>query len=217
MSHSQTLLTWAQSVLGKPITANKTLAGDQSVVFQIIANNRKYFLKIAPSLEAERDRLVWLQGKFSAPKVVGFTHIAGNDAILMTALPGKTLKDLIMLWSPEKIVQKLAQAIQSVHSLDISDCPFGNHTDGYVVVHGDACLPNFLFDGDVFSGVIDVGEMRVAHPNIDLSAAVWSLQHNLGPGYGKLFLERYGISHPTDEQVESLRIQYESWQNEHGL
>jgi aminoglycoside phosphotransferase len=40
-------------------------------------------------------------------------------------------------------------------------------------VHGDACLPNFV---------------RIDSPEIDLAAAVWSLDHNLGPGFGGAFL-----------------------------
>jgi len=59
--------------------------------------------------------------------------------------------------------------------------------------------------------------MTVADPEVDLSAAVWSLQHNLGSGFGKMFLERYGVRDATDEYVESLRMRYEDMQQTWGL
>lgn len=86
-----------------------------------------------------------------------------------------------------------------------------------MLVHGDACLPNFIFQGEKFSGYIDLGDLMVAKPEIDFAAAIWSLQYNLGPGHGKRFLEKYGVQNVTDEMVEKLRLQYEDTQKEWGL
>lgn len=80
-------------------------------------------------------------------------------------------------------------------------------TDPFII-HGDACLSNFIFDGDQFSGYIDLGDMRTDYPEVDLSAAVWSLQFNLGSGYGSRFLKKYGYHDSSEEMIEKLRFQY---------
>ena len=49
----------------------------------------------------------------------------------------------------------------------------------------------------------------VASPKVDFSAAIWSLQYNLGSGYGGMFLKKYGVENVSDEMVEKLRLKYE--------
>ncbi|MDP3957348.1 MAG: phosphotransferase [bacterium] len=165
-------------------------------------------------MEKERERLEWLNGELPTPKVVGFTKIDDKDALLLSAIEGKNLAALCKEWSPEKVVDKLAEAVQQFHATDPQDCPFGTFEAGRVLVHGDACLPNFIFHGDNFSGYIDLGDLRVANTEVDLCAAVWSLQYNLGAGYGGMFLKKYGRENVTDELVERLRLKYEDMQKE---
>jgi aminoglycoside phosphotransferase len=86
-----------------------------------------------------------------------------------------------------------------------------------VLVHGDACLPNFLFAEDGCLGYVDMGGVAVDDVETDLSAAIWSLHFNLGPGYGAMFLKRYGMGDAADEYVETLRLRYENKQDEWGL
>ena len=66
-------------------------------------------------------------------------------------------------------------------------------------MHGDACLPNIMCrDDGAVNGYIDLGEMGVGDIEVDLSAAVWSLQYNLRPGHGGQFLRAYGLpTQPT--------------------
>lgn len=156
----------------------------------------------------EKDRLSWLSHKIPAPKVIGFTKGHGREALLMSAIPGIDLAHLCNSWPTDKIVKKLAEALISLHSIEIQDCPFGKKENKKVLVHGDACLPNFIFLDDIFSGYIDLGDVSIGHPEIDLSAAVWSLQHNLGAGYGLRFLQEYGVERADEAMVEKLRQQY---------
>lgn len=106
------------------------------------------------------------------------------------------------------IIARLAAALRAVHAVDIADWPFGGV--GPVLVHGDACLPNFLFQGDHLSGCIDVGDMRLGDPEVDLAAAVWSLQYNVGRGHGLALLREYGVMDADEEKVERLRRSYET-------
>jgi aminoglycoside phosphotransferase len=79
----------------------------------------------------------------------------------------------------------LASALRAFHSVNASGCPFTSYIPGKSLVHGDACLPNVMCrdDGPV-NGYIDLGEMGVGDIEVDLSSAVWSLQHNSAPNVG---------------------------------
>jgi aminoglycoside 3'-phosphotransferase II len=46
--------------------------------------------------------------------------------------------------------------------------------------HGDACLPNFLTQGGLLTGVVDLGRAGVAHPAQDWALALRSMHDNFG-------------------------------------
>lgn len=61
------------------------------------------------------------------------------------------------------------------------------------IIHGDACLPNYILDDFKFSGFVDVGEGGIGDRHIDLFWCVWSLAFNLGTNeYKDYFLSAYG-------------------------
>jgi len=210
-------IEWVETLLDDKISATKERYGDQSTVYRINTPHGNYFLKIASNLAAEREKLDWLNGRLPVPKVIGFANIEDKDALLMSAIEGKNLAELKKGWSADKVVDSLAEVLLRFHATDAKDCPFGDHSPNKILVHGDACLPNFIFQSDVFSGYIDLGDARIDTPDADLSASVWSLQHNLGSGHGLRFLEKYGIKNATEEMVEKLRLQYEETQRKWGL
>ena len=125
----------------------------------------------------------------------------------MSAVEGDSLSSLSALLPPQAIIARLATALRDLHAAPAADWPFGG--EGSVLVHGDACLPNFLFVGGHLSGYIDVGDMALADPEVDLAAAVWSLQYNMGAGHGLAFLREYGVVGMDEEDVERLRLSYE--------
>ena len=213
----EAFIEWASIELGGGVSSERAAHGDQSTVYKLTSPRGVYFLKIAEDLKKERARLSWLAGKLPVPAVHGFTRIGEKEALLLSEVPGRNLADLSKVWSADKVIQKLAEALQRFHSTDAAGCPFGENGAGKVLAHGDACLPNFIFDGDKLSGYLDLGDMRVDDPAVDLSAAVWSLQYNLGPGHGLPFLREYGIKEATEEMTEDLRLRYEAMQAEWGL
>jgi aminoglycoside phosphotransferase len=214
---AQDFIIWAEKQLGTPVIASKAPHGDEGVVYRLETVRDIFFLKIASKLINERDRLLWLAGRLPVPQVIDFTHIKDNDALLLSAIEGSDLRTLAKIWEPNQVIDSLVDTLHRFHATDSKDCPFGSMGLNKVLVHGDACLSNFIFNGNSFSGYIDLGALRIDNPEVDLAAAVWSLQYNLGPGYGALFLRKYGIKEGTEELAERLKLQYEYYQKEQGF
>ena len=64
---------------------------------------------------------------------------------------------------------------------------------GDVLLHGDYCLPNILFDNWSFSGFIDLGNGGVGNRHVDLYWGAWTLRFNLGTDeFRSLFFDAYG-------------------------
>lgn len=216
---SQFFINWAKDLISNDATVNKEHHGDEGVVYKIDSKGGNYFLKIKinSTFSKERERLVWFQGKLPVPRVVNFTDKDGAGAMLLTALEGKNLAALCKEWPVEKIIDKLADALHQFHKTDTQGWPFDKTDSKKILVHGDACLPNFIFNSDLFSGYIDLADAKLADPEIDLAAAIWSLQYNLGPGHGSEFLKKYGYHNTTEDMAEKLHLQYENYQQEHGF
>lgn len=61
-----------------------------------------------------------------------------------------------------------------------------------VVTHGDACCPNFIGQGELLSGLIDLGRAGIADRHMDLALAHRSIGRNYGPEHAEAFLDAYG-------------------------
>lgn len=171
-----------------------TWAGEQSTVFHVLTDDGVVaFLKVGAGLAPERDRLGWLEGRLPVPGVSSFGSTEHADWLLMRPLEGLDLSNLKHTEPPDRIAGWLAEALGVVHAVGGEQCPFGEPSADAVVIHGDACLPNFLFAHGRLSGVVDVGSCGLGRATADLATAVWSLQFNLGPGHGARFLGAYGL------------------------
>lgn len=198
---------WAsQQVQEEAHSVTQIRSHEANRVFRLDYAERSLYLKIGPALAHEHERLCWLETRFPAPRPLGFVSDDCLDALLMSALPGNDLAALSSIVTSQEIIARLSTALKVLHTSEPIDWTFGG--TGSVLVHGDACLPNFLFCGDHFTGIVDVGDMALGEIETDLSAAIWSLHKNLGSGYGSAFLREYGW-HNTDEgYTERLRLRY---------
>lgn len=204
-----TYTRWAAVQLNvTDLSVKRARSGDNSTVFEIAAGDTRWFLKIGDRLARECAGLRWLQGRLPIPRVVAFDQMGGADALLMAAVPGTNLAALAKSRPPGRIVEMLASALRAFHSASAEDCPFEAYVPGESLVHGDACLPNIIAGDDGSNGFIDLGDMGVGDVEVDLSAAVWSLEYNLGPGFGRAFLTAYGRPGATERDVDRLRAMY---------
>ena len=207
-----TAIRWAATLLDLPgVVAEAANRGDAATTYRLSdSGTAAGYLKVASGgLAGERDRLAWLGRRVAAPGVLGFAESDGREWLLTAPLPGSDLSQPVHTAQPHRLVRLLASALSRLHSLDAAECPFGPAHAGAVVIHGDACLPNFVFDETDLTGYLDVGELRRGSPEVDLAAAVWSLEHNLGPGFGAELLRRYGWPQTDEATVERLRRSYE--------
>ena len=111
-------------------------------------------------------------------------------------------------WPPGRVAATFGAVLREVHGCEAADCPFGVRKRGHVLIHGDFCLPNVLFEAGKLSGLIDVGGAGLGDPRDDLAAGVWTLDYNFGPGYAREFLDAYGWPAMTDAEIERLRRRY---------
>lgn len=73
------------------------------------------------------------------------------------------------------------------------------------LLHGDFCLPNFLFDNWNFSGFIDLGNGGVGDRHIDLFWGAWTLNFNLCTDeYRELFFDSYGRDKIDEEAIRII-------------
>jgi aminoglycoside phosphotransferase len=205
-----TYISWALGRLNVPFpVVKKARSGDRSTVFEIVSGDARWFLKIGDDLAPECDRLQWLQGKLPVPEVVAFDPVDDQDALLTSAVPGTDLAALSKRLSTDEVVEMLASALRAFHSVNANDCPFKAYLPGEALVHGDACLPNFMCQVDgMVNGYIDLGEMGVGDTEVDLSAAIWSLQYNLRADHGVQFLRSYGLPDASDHDARRLWTMY---------
>lgn len=202
-------LSWIAETLARDVDEVVPVwQGDINTVYRVgPTEGVMAYLKVGPRLAPERDRLLWLERVLPVPRVLAFRG-GDPEALLLSPLRGLPLSADEWRARPEEVTRLMGEALRSLHTVDAAGCPFGQPGPNHVLIHGDACLPNFLADRHGLTGYIDLGEACLAPPEIDLAAALWSLQYNLGAGYASAFLAAYG-KRLSDEQIERLRRSYE--------
>jgi aminoglycoside phosphotransferase len=165
-----TYISWSVDRLNVTDAAVKRArSGDNSTVFEIMAADERWFLKIGDRLARECAGLRWLQGRLGVPQVVAFDQVEAADALLTVAVPGTNLARRAESLHPDSIIEMLASALRGFDSVSAEDCPFEAYVPGESLVHGDACLPNITVADDGSNGYIDLGDMEVGDVEVDLS------------------------------------------------
>jgi len=199
---------WLTDVLAVPFKATRHRHSHQDEVYKIETPLANYYLKISESLKAEQDNLKKLEGILNVPRVINFYDADKKDYLLISELPGKNLVELIGEWSKPEIVDRFAQAVRQLHGVDAAKV-FPKASKKDVLSHGDMALPNIVISDQGETGFIDFGQLSFGSPELDLADAIWSLQRNLGPGYGEIFLSKYGPVTITPKIQKALKFKYQ--------
>ena len=177
-------------------------------VWRLAGDSGAVFVKRAAELEGEKSRLEWLAGRLPVPEVVGFVRANGDDWLLTREIPGVPLYDASLGWEPPRVARRFGEILRAIHSVDVSECPFGAAAESHVLIHGDYCLPNVLVQEGGLAGLVDMGRAGRGDPRDDLAAAFWTLHYNYGHGFAPDFLDAYGAPPMTDREIERLRRRY---------
>lgn len=205
---AQSTRDWLSDQLAVDFQMEKHNYSNQDDVYKIQTSEKNFYLKIAPTLIAERDNLLKTKAYLHVPDVIGFSRIVAKDHLLISEVPGKNLAELVGEWEDIAIACEFARAVRNFHALDVGELFPGNKSQGSVVLHGDMSLPNITCTKPGSVSYIDLGQISVGSPDVDLADALWSLQRNISPDYGELFLKEYGDVVITEKLDEALKFRH---------
>lgn len=89
-------------------------------------------LKIQDDSDETRNEvqaMQWLTGRLAVPEVLAHEYKDGKSYLLMTRAIGQMACDKHYMKNPEKLTELLAQALQQLWRIDISDCPLDQRLD----------------------------------------------------------------------------------------
>lgn len=136
--------------------------------------------------------------------VGSLAEVAGNALRELHALPLDVAPTTVERgWDA---LAKLAEASVAA-GIDAVDEPYQRYTpaelldlwqkgrpqaEDLVICHGDPSLPNMMAHQGVFTGWVDLAEVRIADRHLDLAHAHVSVHRNLGPEAVYVFYDTYG-------------------------
>lgn len=78
----------------------------------------------------------------------------------------------------------------------------GDFLSDVTLIHGDLCMPNYMFDASRFSGFIDLDSAGIGDKNCDLFWTLWSMNYNFGSDRCRsVFLDAYGRDAVDEEKI----------------
>jgi hypothetical protein len=99
----------------------------------------------------------------------------------------------------------LASALRALHSVNASGCPFKAYRPGETLVHGDACLPNFMCQDDgIVNGYIDLAGWR-SQPRRQRPVLVSRV---LAGGHRELGAVLDGLARIGEAELAAVRLEH---------
>lgn len=97
-----------------------------SQVFKITKEDNVYYLKVAKLglLTKEYEKLSWLDGKLSVPRVILYDTYNKIEYLITAALKGEMICNKYYENNYDMGIKVLKQAFDNIYNVDISTCPF---------------------------------------------------------------------------------------------
>jgi kanamycin kinase len=98
-------------------------------VYRIQDGDQVVYVKTHPlsphfSFSHEHAILQWLRGQLPVPSVHAYTTDAVYEYLVLSEVPGENCVEAMSRLASDRLVKLLAQGLQHIHALDITDCPF---------------------------------------------------------------------------------------------
>ncbi|GAA1931328.1 aminoglycoside 3'-phosphotransferase [Microbacterium aoyamense] len=175
-------------------------------------------------LARERDRLLWLDGRHPAPRVLSYGADGEAEWLVTAGMPGDHAVGDEWRARRSEAIAAIARGLRAIHAVPVDDEARGWEswvvrrppslgdrpaTDEPVLVHGDACAPNTLISASgEWVGNVDFGDLAVGDRWADLAVASMSLDWNFGDGHQDEFFAAYGIAR-DEERIQYYRALWE--------
>jgi aminoglycoside phosphotransferase len=112
-------------LLGESEWQVNTMGCSGSQVFRVRHGYLKIVARAATiNLRAEKDRLVWLQGRLPVPEVYYYDIDECNEYLYMSEIAGTMACEHVFRDDMPGLIALLAEALHMVHEVDIAECPF---------------------------------------------------------------------------------------------
>ncbi|KHJ55204.1 aminoglycoside phosphotransferase [Aureimonas altamirensis] len=139
---------WARDTIGQAGGAVYRLYGRVGAPDLFLKHGRD---EVADDVTDEMVRLRWLAGYTSVPSVQNFVRTKDEAWLLMTAIPGKTVYQVLEENADARfiVVDAIAAFLRRVHAIPVCECPF-NSDYTYRLSRARARIDSGLVDADDF-------------------------------------------------------------------
>lgn len=127
-----------------------------SQVFRIEKEKDVFFLKVAKKgmLTSEYEKLKWLDGKLSVPKMVLYDYIDDTEYLITESIGGEMVCSEYYVNNPEVGINVIIEAFKQIVNVDIKDCPFDVSIDYKLALVENNLKNNLIHIEDVDKEVL---------------------------------------------------------------
>ncbi|MDP4171140.1 MAG: aminoglycoside 3'-phosphotransferase [Bacillota bacterium] len=114
-----------------------TIGHSEATTFHLASHDDSYYIKIQSleakeSLQAEKERLQWLDGKLPVPKVIYFGKDEQNEYLLISEVKGTNASDATFKSNVPLLMAGLAKGLKRIHAIGIEDCPYDQRLESKI-------------------------------------------------------------------------------------
>lgn len=177
----------------------------------------------------ELNMMRWLQGRLAVPQIIAADQIGDTRYLLMSRIPGTSLCDSAILDDQYRLAELVAEGLQCLWAVDISDCPtdrsmkakFREIEEGIRtgVITVDAARQESTYGPSGFASPAQLFDWLVKHQpkeELVLSHGDYCLPNILCNGDGLTGFIDLGCAGIADKWVDIEMVLWSMWANSTG-